>query len=222
MKTKAYKLSQIGPVKIGNGFEAQGKRQRNLRPKNSLAEFLNVNPDNTKEVMQYSQEYKWIPTGELVNFSIDWIKKFKEDQSQIKEIYLKWKDNNLTEQDIDLINSKLKGAIDFRVALISEKSIIQTNEELQNKLPGDNLYFNINNSTRKRHIIRTKKYASSTSVLWDELLDIMTENSKLKNCLNCGIFFIPTKRSKNQKYCSNTCTNNHGQRKRYHDKKDKN
>lgn len=209
---KTYGL--IGPVTIGSGFRTEKNRQ-NLYPKDRLVVFLNLDTSKEESVYSFCGKYLLIPR----NLTKGWVNSFKEEQQKAKAIVRKIAEGDLTKETINTINQELE-SITTKLTLLDNGKIILLNEQLEGYEPGEGDYgIEGLHRNKDKHLVKVERHKNSLSSIWQDLANLLLKQSNLKNCAECGLFFIPNKRAPKQKFCSDLCRDRYTKRKNYRRKK---
>ncbi len=202
MKQDKNKVSLIGSygnfagIELFSYFRKNKKNQSLLAPQERLLAFLNLDIANDEAVIKYIQDYQIIPNGNYENNIITTLlNNFREEYKSIKSIAKKASKNELTQTDLDFINSKLS-EIKTKLKYLSEDEIKQINENLDNLNKGAG---KINVEYDTPHLVTAVKYPYSFLQLYQDLYYYCLGKANLRNCNFCGNFFHPNRR--NQYHC---------------------
>lgn len=205
-------LGRIGSVKIGAGFKTNKRKPSNLYPKDRLTSFLNLNTSNKESILAFCDKYLIIPR----DLTQGWIIALKSEQEKIRPIANKVVSGQIDQESIDKINKEL-GSISIKLTHIDDNQIISINEQINGYEPGEGEYgqegFERSDSTI--HPIKVENHGNSLTSLWQDLVSVLIAKTKLKNCAECGLFFIPNRRVPNQRFCSELCADRYKKRKAY-------
>jgi hypothetical protein len=211
-------------IDAGIGKFGQVILKHGVFPREKLVDFLNVNPDREKQVMDYCKKYSFVPIGDLTN---GWTKAFEHIQKPIKELVVKIQTNSLTSQDLALLNSQLSGIkTQLKPVPIGElylrnhlmpykyKSFDKDSaEENTNPIPEafNPLEYKVQRELdlsqkldlKQLHIEATIKHTSSLTSLYEEVALFLLSKRKIKNCEFCGRYLLITRKSR--KFCNDYC-----------------
>jgi len=206
-------LGKIGQVPIGAGFSNNKTNTKNLYPKDRLTNFLNLDTSNKKDIHDFCAKYLVIPR----NLTQGWQNALKEEQDKIKPLADKVINKTITKKELELINKEIASSSN-KLTFISQKEIINLNEQIEGFEPGDGTYGKggLFKNNKTQHVIKVNQNHNSIVSLWQDLANIILSKSKLKHCLECGLFFISSTKAPNKQYCSIYCQERRKSRRTYH------
>lgn len=205
-------LGRVGPVNIGAGFKSSKGNLSDLYPRDRLTEFLNLNTSDKGSAHAFCDKYLIVPR----DLTQGWINGLKNEQAKIRSIANKVVSDQIDKACIDLINIEL-GSNTTKLTYISDDQIILINEQINGYEPGEGEYGQegFERTGKNLHLIKVENHGNSLASLWQDLANVLIAKTKLKNCMECGLFFIPNRRVPNQKFCSELCADRYKKRKAY-------
>lgn len=183
-------IDRIGSIFLGTGYKSDNEKQKRLIPRDRLLRFLNL-PTSEARIKRFCNDYKVIPN----NLENGLVEGFKELQAKIRELVDKGISGNLTDDDINYLNSRI-GNIRPKLALAGLKELIRINENLNGE---DTSIMQVDRTNKQRGLVELRKYPSIESVLYWDLVNLLMDKRTIKNCQYCGAYFKTTLKS--QKYC---------------------
>lgn len=188
-------------VSFGGGFKNRSASQKMLYPKERLSEFLNIDPSNELDVRNYCSKFTLIPRdltkGLLIGFCIE--------QEAIKQVLENYKSGALNNKGIDKINSEL--SVYPKVRLTSNQSLSDINKSMGS----DNT--SLSNNPKTVHLLKTEHHLSTVSSLWSDLVEYFMTQQKIRECVDCGKFFVLENPKKI--FCDDSCRDRYKKRKNY-------
>lgn len=185
-------LPNAGYIKIGGGFSGKIKLKRYEYPPDRLTEFLRLDVTIRDKVYEFCTNYQLIIFSKVEEELMAFL---KEQQVKLKTISQKLFSKELLDiSEIEEVNSQL-AKIKLEVGYPA-----RDNAGLQNT-PKD-----IREQFGKQHLILHKRYQDSLVGLWEDLITHFVTKQDIKECINCGNFFVPLSRHK-RFYCSEECGN---------------
>ena len=185
-----------------------GSKTPVLSPVTKLKDFLNVNPNNSSEISNFCQKYKFMPPGAIK----DWYPNFIEHQMKLRRIVTKAIENKLDGKDLAEINSHLEG-ICPQVSFMTKNELIKVNKAISHT--GEQII-----EQKEQNLVIFKKHSSILVSLWEDFVNFVVSLQPLRVCNNCGQFFSPVERTyKKQRFCNELCRDAYHKRKKYHKSK---
>ena len=183
-------MAQIGPIQWGKGFN-----QSLSYPLDRLARFLNTDPNDEASIVKYCSDFKYLPTHYYVKRSLT--KAFAKEQLPLREIAIKAINQQLTSNDINIINKYLP---------TRKMRVLLTNQtQLANKLPKQvEIEPYTASQRRSNYLLDSYSLSGTLSTLWEDLVRLTLTIQVLKSCANCGKFFTK-KNNRLQITCSPEC-----------------
>ncbi|OGD84122.1 hypothetical protein A2572_03280 [Candidatus Collierbacteria bacterium RIFOXYD1_FULL_40_9] len=204
-------LGRVGPVKIGVGFK-ENKRSPDLYPHDRLTSFLNLNTSDRESTHAFCDKYLIVPR----DLTQGWLNALKTEQEKIRPVADKVASGQIDQKSIDQINVELD-SISTKLVYITDNQIISINEQINGYEPGEGEYGQegLERTDKNLHFIKVDNHGNSLTSLWQDLANVLIAKTKLKNCMECGLFFIPNRRVPNQKFDSELCADRYKKRKAY-------
>lgn len=182
----------IGPIRIGGGFRGKIGLRNYEYPPDRLTEFLKLDLNNESELGKYCNDYQLIIS--FMNRDTT-LRAIKEEQEKLKKISTKlFAKQNLNLSEIKLVNSRL-GKIKLTISYPASN-----NHGIQNT-PSS-----LKEQFEERHLITHKTYGDVFASFWEDLITHFVTKQDIKQCINCGHFFVPINRHE-RLYCSIVCGN---------------
>jgi hypothetical protein len=214
MTTQKKVYGRIGPFLIEELFTVQNENQKHIYPRDRFEKFLNLDTTNPQAVIKYCQDYKLLP-----NDLYKWQEDIAIEQKLIKDIIQRAKTDQLTENDFEVINSRL-ALISPKLAQITKEEMIKTNEETENLPSGSKDY--------ERRVWKVsnlfeiyQRELHPKAGLWADLVRLITLKKLPKNCLNCGAYFLQVRNAPWKKFCCDKCRFDYNDRRKKRNKKKK-
>lgn len=206
-KTISDVIAEFGSIKIRSGF-GKFARTKNKYPTDRLTRLLNLDLNDEEKVIKFCEDYKIFVAPVNGKYS-EGVKGILEPLKNCIDFYQKNKD--LLPTHIKLINEQLSEVV-FQLFKTDKQQINEINSLIDSDSieisPKPSLQFEIKNT-----------YPNSTVTLWESFAKLVIKSQEIKSCSNCGKYFIPVKKSHNQKYCSSSCQEKYKKKKAYHEKK---
>lgn len=192
-------FGRIGSIKLLSVYRTNKKNGLLISPPDRLLKLLNLNIDNDKAIIDYMESYKVYPTGDFSNdIKQGILQAFREEYKIITEIARRALKNKTTQEDINLLNEKIKN-IKKSLRKLDEKEALTINENINSLGKREGVF---NKYPDKPSIISYSTYDNSFSVIYDDLYYLCLRKSGLRTCKYCGAFFSPARID--QVYCDPT------------------
>ncbi len=177
---------------------------RPVKTKNRLEIFLNIKPEDKKSIIKFCEDYKFFPREYPKSKTL--LQAFADEQSELKNVAIKAGKKELTQIDIDKINSYLLG-IKKSVVYASDRAIEWIEGERNPKILSWK-------DKAPKYLVKTIKPVGICTI-WNDLVEQVVRKQDLKMCLYCGTFFKPNKHAPWQKFCFGTnCKDSYHNKKR--------
>lgn len=185
-------MPDAGYIKIGGGFSGKIKLRRYEYPSDRLTEFLRLDVTSRDKVYEYCTNYQLIIPSKVENELMAFL---KEQQVKLKTISQKLFSKELLDiSEIEEVNSQLtKIKIEIGYPARDNAGLQNTPEDIRNQF-------------RERHLSLHKRHLDALAGLWEDLITHFVTKQDIKECINCGNFFVPLSRHK-RFYCSDECRN---------------
>lgn len=179
-------------IKLGGSFPIQ-KTRKQLYPYERLTKFLNLDPNDEKAIIEYCNQYVFIP-------GYPPIEAFRQEHKKLIEIARRLDSHTATERDLEVIDNVIN--------TIRTVTKFATSQELNemNHIQG---YSTIvpKKFEGQRYLIQYRQDSGTIASLWHDMVNQIIENQNIKTCIRCGKFFWITRAVKKHDYCSEECRN---------------
>lgn len=120
MSNQSNVIGKIGPFLVRGGFKSNNSPRY---PEDRLITFLNVNPRNKKEVVDFCSDYNLVPR----NLTKGLVSGFIKEQKEIRTMAIKIIDDSLALKDLRKFNLIInKITLDIRKNKIDELHLISS------------------------------------------------------------------------------------------------
>lgn len=194
-------FGRIGPIQIGGGFRHRATGPTAIYPLERLVEFLNTNPSDEKQIIDFCNKYTYLP--QKIGSSLQRV--FKKEQKQLRQIADRLVAGvKLTDKEIAKVNKRLS-KIKSEIQYVEGSQLASVN----NSLGGPTK--DLNERNKEQFTLVLKRHGGTNVALWQDLIELYTRK-RLDTCLQCGKFFL--KLTKHEKiYCDDVCRYKHHNQK---------
>lgn len=198
--TKQDKTIPRLAIGFGGGFGTPFGGTTNRYPPDRLEKFLNVDPNNETDVINFCNSYRFVPRD--IQYGV--VAGFKKEHEELSEMAKKLATGTASEEDLAKLDKILNTSKIHSRYIIGKDLVGIKSKNIEGKYKDTYL--------KGKFLIQTKQQRGTIVSLWEDLADHIKSEQTIQICANCGDFFFLENKHK-RKFCKPSCKNSYNKDK---------